>query len=87
MYRINYTNGFAHTLIIHMNWSGLPDDATFPGSMSDTVSGTLHISSIPFPAKSYDAYFRKPLDTPTQWFGSIVSGSRDASGLFYRSSG
>jgi RHS repeat-associated protein len=85
MYRINYTNGSAHTLIVHMNWRGLPDDASFPGSMTDTISGALHISSIPFPAKSYDAYFRKPIDTaPTQWFGSIVSGSRDASGQFYR---
>ena len=85
MYRVNYLGGQANTLVMHLNWRGLPDWATFPASLGDTVSGTLHISSIDFPAKDYDAYFRTSLaSAPTQWFGSIISGSKDASGQFYR---
>ncbi|HKP75842.1 MAG TPA: RHS repeat-associated core domain-containing protein [Longimicrobiaceae bacterium] len=85
LYRINYTAGSAHTLIIHRNWRGVPDDATFPASLADTVRPDLKISDIAWPAKNYDAVYRpvEVLVTP-RWFGSLQTGSRDASGQFYR---
>ena len=45
----------------------------------------LRISDITWPAKNYDAYFRPgEAQDRARWFGSLQTGSRDASGHFYR---
>jgi hypothetical protein len=60
-----------------------PDGGTFPDG--STVEGTLDVTAYKWPAKSMSAYSRgaPPQEEPV-WLGSIVTGQRDASGLFYR---
>jgi RHS repeat-associated protein len=49
------------------------------------VQGTLDLDAYAWPARSMTSYFRgaPPQEEPV-WLGSIVTGQKDASGLFYR---
>jgi RHS repeat-associated protein len=73
----------ARTILLHLNWRGMPDGGTFPDG--STVEGTLDLTAYKWPVQSMTSYFRgaPPQEEPV-WLGSIVTGQKDASGLFYR---
>jgi RHS repeat-associated protein len=61
----------------------MPDGGTFPDG--STLRGSLDLARYEWPARHYTAYFREPYPVAERlWLGSIVTGQKNASGLFYR---
>lgn len=77
--------------ILHGNWRGLADIATFPdGTVRRCDSGGTNCtdlrSAFDWPATNFNLFYRRRVvsqTTPPNWIGSLVSNKRDASGQLY----
>ncbi len=84
---VGYTHGSGtdQPLVVWKGGSVVIPHATWRGSfgMGTNVSGSA-AASIQWPAYTSTAWHRQPPPPNKLWFGSLIGGSRDVSGLLYR---